>query len=103
MHLILALALLLQTATPHNAVISWQDAEAGATFNVYRAPLCSGTFAKVNAAPITTLAYTDTPLSVGTYCYQVTAVVNGQESKPSSQVVAAILPFSPNTITIVVQ
>lgn len=72
------------------------------TYNVYRATsACTSTptFAKINASPVTGLSFSDPNVSVGnTYCYQVTAVLNGLESAPSNSASAVILPSSPQTL-----
>lgn len=78
--------------------ITWQassDAAANPslTYNVYRASSCAGQFSKVNASPVSFTSYVDATVGVGAaYCYRVTAVLNGLESAPSNQVIAAIPP-----------
>ncbi len=63
------------------------------TYNVYRAGSCLGQLAKLNSAPLTGTSYLDKNLATGAvYCYQVTAVLNGIESIPSTQVIAAVPP-----------
>ncbi len=69
--------------------LTW-NAAAGANnlnggYNVYRDGV------KVNSAPVTSTNYLDTGLTSGvTYSYQVTAIVNGQESAKSSAVTATL-------------
>lgn len=66
--------------------IAWQASPSAAgnpslTYNVYRASTCAGQFSKVNASAVAATTYLDTTVAVGaTYCYQVTAVLNGLES-----------------------
>ena len=98
------LALLVPAANgqTHSAYLSWTASSDAATnpsltYNVYRAPSCSGTFAKINAAPVTTTNYLDNQPPSSTYCYQVTAVLDGSESSPSNTVTATILPLQPLT------
>ena len=89
-------------ATPalsqHTVTIAWSpSADAAAnpslTYNVYRAPACPGQFAKLNISPVASTTYLDTSVATGAaYCYQVTAVLNGVESTPSNQAIAAIPP-----------
>lgn len=67
------------------------------TYNVYRATSCSGTFAKINAAPVITTNYLDNQPPAGTYCYRVTAVLDVMESNPSNTAIATILPRQPQT------
>lgn len=61
------------------------------TYNVYRASFCSGAFTKLNTAPVTSTTYLDNQPPPGTYCYRVTAVLNGIESAPSNLATATIL------------
>lgn len=71
------------------------------TYNVYRAASCSGTFAKINAAPVAVTIYLDDQPGPGSYCYEVTAVLNGVESTPSNAASATILAVQeqPQTVT----
>jgi len=78
--------------------ITWQASSSAAgnpmlTYNVYRASSCAGQFVKLNASGLSATSYVDTTVALGaTYCYQVTAVLNGIESAPSNQAVAEIPP-----------
>jgi hypothetical protein len=64
------------------------------TYNVYRASSCSGTFTKINSAPVAATTYLDNQPSPGSYCYRVTSVLNGVESSPSNTATATILPLN---------
>lgn len=107
---LLALLAVAQTPTTRSAVLTWADAinpSATTTYNVYRA---SG------ACPVTSLpapalktgiaaipngggTYTDSTVTLGLWCYGVTAVIAGQES---AQTMAAggLLPASVSSLTI---
>jgi len=63
------------------------------TYNVYRATSCAGTFTKINAAAVSATTYLDNQPAPGSYCYQVTAVLNSAESAPSNDATATILPI----------
>jgi len=94
-------------AASHSVTLTWTDASnpAGTTYNVYRAPgLCSGTpaFSKVGSA-VAGKTYTDTTVTVGNYCFQVTAVFSGAESVPSNLVNPNVPAFAPTTLTFTVQ
>lgn len=98
------LALLTSAARgqTQSAYLAWtpsSDAAANPslTYNVYRASSCAGTFAMINTAPVTTTSYLDNQPPSGSYCYRVTAVLNGLESNPSNTAVATILPRHPAT------
>ncbi|MGH9738851.1 MAG: hypothetical protein ACRD4X_09720 [Candidatus Acidiferrales bacterium] len=67
------------------------------TYNVYRANSCAGTFAKINAVPVTGTIFLDNQPPPGSYCYQVTAVLNSMESGPSNSATATILPIQPQS------
>ena len=51
--------------------LSWSDSELSRTYDVSRGPSCSGELTIVNAAPVITTSYPDSP-PTGTYCYRVT-------------------------------
>jgi len=105
----LGLAVASAQAGPHSAVITWTtpaDAVSGSAYNVYRASgacpasgLGSLTFGAVNASPVSALTYTDSTVTVGTYCFYVTQVQNGTESLPS---ILAGGQVRPNVVTITV-
>jgi hypothetical protein len=88
------------SAQSQSAYLDWVASASAAsnpslTYNVYRASTCSGTFVKVNAAPIATTSYLDNQPAPGSYCYEVTAVLNGVESSPSNMAAATVLPIQP--------
>lgn len=94
-----------QTPLSHFVQVAWTDPNnpTGTTYNVYRANgACSSTstFTIVNTAPITGLTFQDNSVTVGTFCYQVTAVVNSLESGPSPTAGVPVRPFSPVTLTV---
>ena len=104
-YLLILLALLL-IALPasaqgtHSVVLTWTASVDGGAVTVYRAPgACSASsvFASVTTG-VTANTYTDSAISVGTYCYQITTVVNGTESLPSNQATARILPSAPTAL-----
>lgn len=92
----------------HTAVLTWTDPEnpsGQTTYTVYRAPgLCSGTpaFSKI-ASGVPMLTLTDTTITIGAWCYQVTATVSGIEGPPSPQASAVLGPAAPGQISIVVK
>jgi fibronectin type 3 domain-containing protein len=94
------------TTTVH---VTWDEATAGATFNVYRwdKTQTSG-FKKINAAPITAMSYDDPTAVVGvTYSYRVTAVNAGGESAQSLEKVISVsapivIPLVPTNVKVTV-
>ncbi len=96
-----ALALVILTAgsagaQTHSVALTWTASASAAanpslTYNVYRSPGCSGTFTRLNSSAVTATSFTDAGVAPGTYCYQVTAVLNGSESAPTNQA-AAVVP-----------
>lgn len=86
----------------HSVQLSWTPStDTGGTVNIYRAAgSCNATFAKIKAGVAAAGPYTDT-VSVGAYCYYVTAVVSGAESSPSNQVTSSATPASPTVLVVV--
>lgn len=79
----------------HNVSLTWTASTSAAgnpslTYNVYRSSGCSGTFALLNTAPISSTGFLDVAVPPGTYCYQATAVLEGLESTPSNEVSAVV-------------
>jgi hypothetical protein len=93
----------------HSVVLTWTASvdmpnpiPAGDGYNVYKgtSPGAEGA-TPINAAPIAANTYTDNAVTVGTYDYYVTAVVNGAQSADSIQVSAVILPAAPTGLSAV--
>jgi fibronectin type 3 domain-containing protein len=77
----------------HSVDIAWDAATpAPSGYNVYRATQSGGPFAKLNAAPLTVLIFTDSTVSSGTtYFYIVTSIApDGTESGFSNQATAVV-------------
>ena len=105
--LLACIASLAYGQASHSVTLTWTDTAnpTGTTYNVYRATgLCSGNpaFSKM-ATTIAAKTYQDTTVTVGPYCYYVTAALNGAESAPSVSAPATVLPFAPTTIQVQVQ
>lgn len=83
---------------PHSVTLNWTDTQnpPGTTYVYRSATACAQatTFTSI-ASSLTTLTYVDSTVTVGKYCYQVTASLNGLESLPSNQTDAKVLPFAP--------
>lgn len=97
---------------PYSVVATWVAPTGGAVptgYNLYRAPYANaacGTYAALNATPITVLTYTDTTVVAGAqYCYAVTSISNGQESGPDvcASNPISIPPAPPTGLTVKVQ
>jgi len=109
--IISAFALAAQTRSVALAWVDTQNPATGTSYNVYKAPgVCpaSGTptwgTAPLNATPLTTKTYTDTPIAIGTSaCYAVTALFAGVESAKSIPVSVQVGPFQPTGLSAVVQ
>jgi hypothetical protein len=77
----------------HSVDIAWDSATpAPSGYNVYRSTQSGGTFAKLNAAPLTVLIFTDNTVTSGTtYFYIVTSIApDGTESGFSNQATAVV-------------
>lgn len=86
-----AMSALPARAAGHSAVLTWvapSDATSGTTYTVYRmsgaCPAAPGTAFSLLASGITATTYTDTSITVGTWCYYVEQVQNGTSSNPSN-------------------
>ena len=99
-------------AQARSVTVRWlaNPADTGVSgYNVYRATgACSpapapAAFVKRNATPVTTLVYNDANISLGTYCYYVTALGGGLESAPSGTAVAVVPPGAPTSVTITIE
>jgi hypothetical protein len=89
-------------APTHQVVLNWTASVDGGVVTVYRAAgACSAS--SVFTAITTGVAantFTDSTVTVGSFCYQVTTVVNGSESLPSNQITARILPSPPTALAV---
>jgi hypothetical protein len=105
---LLAIVLLssMAWAAPHSVALSWTASTDAATnptltYNVYRATASSCTvtpltWTKINTSAVTTLTYSDSNVQIASYCYTVTAVLNGAES-PQSNLAPAVIPLAAPT------
>lgn len=96
----------------HTATLTWgapSDAIPTSAYNIYRATgtcpasgLGSLVFSKIDSAPITSLTYTDSTVTVGnSYCYYATQVQNGTESVPGVTSGGTVRPGTVVTIQLV--
>ena len=79
----------------HRVTLAWTaspDAAANPSlsYNVYRQTSCTGLFARQNSKAVVTTNFLDGSVVPGTYCYEVTAVLGGVESVPTSAASATI-------------
>lgn len=79
----------------HNVSLTWNPSPDTAlnptlTYNVYRSTSCAGGFSKRNSAPVSATNYFDASVPVGSYCYQVTSVLDENEGSPSNQATVVI-------------
>ena len=81
----------LAFAAGHSATLSWaapSDATSGTTYNLYRlagsCPAAPTTGFTLLSAGITATTYTDSTVTVGSWCYYVTQVQNSTNSAPSN-------------------
>lgn len=89
----------------HSVSLSWTPStDTGGTVNVYRAPAaCTANptnFTAIKTGVVAAGPYADTTVTVGSFCYYVTAVVGGAESAPSDKVTATVLPQSPTGLVV---
>lgn len=103
--LIALFALAASAQTPTRSVtLTWTDASnpVGTTYNIFKAPSPCATnptnFARI-ATGVAVKNYLDAPVSIGSYCYYVTAVYAASESARSQQAPADVNPFAPTGVT----
>lgn len=97
--------LVYSQAATHSATLTWDDAQVGGTYTLSRATgLCSGnpTFSKL-ATGLTVKTYTDSTITIGNYCYEVTVTISGLESSPSNLAPGTLLPVPVTNLQIKVQ
>lgn len=97
------------------ATLTWQGTASEITngtttgFNIYRANVACpgggtvpGGMVVIKSVAATVLTYTDTPLSTGSYCYQVTATGPGGESVASNTAGKSIfgVPSAPGALIV---
>jgi hypothetical protein len=85
--------------------LTWADPQVGATWSVYRSPSACNqtpTWAKL-VGGLTTRAYSDSTVPMGSSCYGVTATLNGVESPISSSVTVTRSAAAPTGLTVQVQ
>jgi len=98
----LFLAVPLNAAPTHQVVLNWLASADGGAVTIYRAPgACSASsvFASISSG-VTANTYTDSTVTVGSFCYQVTTIVNGVESLPSNPVTVRLLPGAPTSLVV---
>lgn len=96
---LIAIVFALPVEAQHNVSLTWNaspDATSNPSlkYNVYRSNNCAGAFSKRNSVPVYSTNYLDASVSPGSYCYQITSVLNGNEGLPSNQA-AVVIGSSP--------
>jgi len=96
-------------AAGHQAVLNWTastDAVPSSTYSVFRmagaCPAAPNTSFTLLASGVTGTTYTDTTITVGTWCYYVEQVQNGTNSAPSDLAGGTAAPFAPVLQTVTV-
>ena len=88
-HAILVLAVLITPpASAQSVQLTWtQSVTVGVTSNnVHRGTAEGGPYSPIHSSSSPIVSYTDTDVTVGGYyCYVVTAIVHGRESKRSNE------------------
>lgn len=99
----------------HSVALSWSASSDSTsttpgTVSVFRATgacpasgISGLTFAKIATSISAAGPYTDTTVTVGTWCYYVAADIGGAESGPSNTFQAPIIPAAPTALTAIVK
>lgn len=97
-------------AAGHSAALSWtapSDATSGTTYTIYRAaeacPAAPDTNFSLLTSGVTTTSYTDSTVTVGTWCYYVEQVQNSTSSAPSNLAGGTAAPNPVAALTVVVK
>lgn len=89
----------------HSGVLTWTaSTDSGVTYNIYRAAAACSTTPTLTkiASSVAATTYTDSAVTVGTtYCWGVTASLNGQESAMSNTA-GGVIPVAGATVLVVV-
>lgn len=105
--LVFLFAVLAAAQTTHTVELSWEDTlnPVGTVYAVYRGDArCTQSPVMVKIAQdIAVKVYTQNGVSVGNYCYHVTANLNALESLPSNQALAEVRPWSPSKLNVTVK
>jgi fibronectin type 3 domain-containing protein len=83
------------TPLPHTVTLSWNASTSANIkgYNVYRATVAGGSYAKVNPSLLTATAYVDSGVSSGRTYYYVTTAVNSSNAESGySNQAAAVVP-----------
>jgi fibronectin type 3 domain-containing protein len=79
---------------PHTVSLSWKASTSSGIrgYNVYRADVAGGTYAKLSSSPLSATTYVDSTVDSGRVYYYVTTAVdtNNVESGYSNQATAAV-------------
>jgi hypothetical protein len=93
--------------TSHSATLAWTastDATASSTYNIYRGTgACTATPTMSNIGNTALVAYTDSTITAGTWCYYVKALLNGVEAIPSNTAGGTASPNPATGLTVVVK
>jgi len=107
--LVAAFLLLPLQASAHSAALSWSapsDATSSTTYSIYRmsgaCPAAPGTAFTLLTSGVTATAYTDSTVTVGTWCYYVEQVQNSTSSGPSNMSGGTAAPNAPILISVTV-
>jgi hypothetical protein len=93
----------------HTATLSWTASPDGGTVTVYRASgTCPSSGIPSGATILTTTAaaagpYVDSTVTVGAWCYYLTATDNGVTSEVSNASGGSIIPFAPTNLSLTVE
>ena len=114
--LLFSVSMPMLAGVPHYVTLSWNDTvnPTGTTYTIYQyngatGGACPATAPIVGPPPApwasiktgnTTVSYDVNPIRVGTYCWVVTAVLNGSESVPSNMAASTVPPQTPTSVTV---
>jgi len=88
---------------PHSVTLNWiASVDAVDGYNLYRGAVKGQETTKINSSLVTGTSFVDTAPVMGTEYYVVRSVAGSQESVPSNEATAVLVPFPPSNLTVVV-
>ncbi len=89
------IAAAVPTPVPHVVSLNWTSSTSSNVkgYNVYRADIAGGAYAKMNASPVTTTAYMDNSVASGRIYYYVATTVDSTDLESTySNLATAVVP-----------
>jgi fibronectin type 3 domain-containing protein len=90
------IATAVPTAIPRSVSLNWTGSSSSNVkgYNVYRADIAGGAYARINASPVSTTAYVDNSVTSGRIYYYVATTVDSADMESTySNLATAVVPM----------